>query len=178
MSKANGVVERIVEKQLSNGKTTYSVLIDNVWYGLYTTKPVFKQGDCVEFEYEEKGNFNNVNTKTIKLVAKTAPATQTPARAYVKDESTQNSIVYQNARSHAVQMLDILTKAGIIDVGTKAKGKQIEVMLTYLDGLTKRFYADTKNLGHAEEEKAPAPPPKEKPAPVEAAEFEDDDIPF
>jgi len=189
LSKANGVVEKIWENQLPNGKTTYTIVIDGERYGTYTTKPSCKMGDNIELDYEDKGNFKNANVKSIKLVAKAVDAPETkpalvPARTYVKDESTQNSIVYQNARGHAVQMVDTLLKNGVIDLGSKAKGKPaVDVVLTWLDGFTKRFYEDTKALGHEAPTPAEATPVvakvKTKPAPpVEELEFEDDNLPF
>ena len=182
--KKSGVVEKIYENQTSKGLTTYTIVVDGERYGTYTQRPPCKQGDAVEFYYKNNGSFNNVDVKTIKKVAEATPSTAAPTSGPVpsyakRNDDVQNAITFQAARKDALQFLEILVGQGILDSGSKAKGKQIEVMETYLDKYTQRFFDDTKSLGHVkQEENAPSKALKVKAVDVEQQEDPDDEIPF
>ena len=180
--KKSGVVEKIYENQTSKGLTTYTIVVDGERFGTYTSRPPCKQGDAVEFFYKNNGSFNNVDVKTIKKVMDATPVTVTSGHppSYAKrNDDVQNAITFQAARKDALQFLEILVGQGILDSGTKAKGKQIEVMEAYLDKYTQRFFDDTKSLGHVkQEENAPSKALKVKAVDVEQQEGPDDDIPF
>lgn len=188
MTKVTGIIEKIWENQTKAG-TTYAYVVDNQRYGSYKTKLKAREGDNVSFEAEQNGNFWNIDTKTFRVL-EAKPSTSTAgagtSTAYVgkRDGAVQDAINYQSARKDALQLLDILASNNVVDFGTeKASGpKKWAAALAYVDKLTQRFFEDTKNLGHKEEEALEAPV-KEKPvakaapAPV-VDEFEDDDIPF
>jgi len=180
--KKSGVVEKIYENQTSKGLTTYTIVVDGERFGTYTSRPPCKQGDAVEFFYKNNGSFNNVDVKTIKKVMDATPATVTsgPTPSYAKrNDDVQNAITFQAARKDALQFLEILVGQGILDSGTKAKGKQIEVMEAYLDKYTQRFFDDTKSLGHVKRE-ADALVKVHKAQAVDAEQQEgpNDEIPF
>lgn len=180
--KKSGVVEKIYENQTSKGLTTYTIVVDGERFGTYTSRPPCKQGDAVEFFYKNNGSFNNVDVKTIKKVMDATPVTVTSGHppSYAKrNDDVQNAITFQAARKDALQFLEILVGQGILDSGTKAKGKQIEVMEAYLDKYTQRFFDDTKSLGHVKRE-ADALVKVHKAQAVDAEQQEgpDDEIPF
>lgn len=180
--KKSGVVEKIYENQTSKGLTTYTIVVDGERFGTYTSRPPCKQGDAVEFFYKNNGSFNNVDVKTIKKVMDATPVTVTSGHppSYAKrNDDVQNAITFQAARKDALQFLEILVGQGILDSGTKAKGKQIEVMEAYLDKYTQRFFDDTKSLGHVKREAdALVKVHKAQAVDVEQQEGPDDEIPF
>lgn len=186
MDKVSGIVEKIWQNQLDTGDTTYTIVIDGERYGCYTNEPKCKAGDSVELNYTSKGKYKNADVKSIKKVA--APAGAAPKAAYggKRNDDVQNAITYQAARKDALQLTEILVSLDILDVGNKSKGAKVDVVLKYVDGLTKRFYEDTKTLGHeaedGEESDKPAAKPKAKAKPAPEPELEeediDDDIPF
>ena len=193
-NKANGIVEKIYENQTKTGMTTYAFVVDGVRYGTYNIKPPCNQGDMIEFTFTAKGDFNNADAKSIRKSEKQpAPAQAAPVAAYAnaggssRSDAVQDAITFQAARKDAIQFLELLSSLDVLDLGSKSKGQKIKNAEAYLDGYTKRFYEDTKTLGHEEveeepeEEEAPVAAvrrtAKPKPAHVEEDEFEDQ-IPF
>ena len=201
MAQITGIIEKVWENQTSAG-TTYAYVVDNTRYGSYKTKLNVQEGDNVTFSATQKGNFWNIDTKTVKKLAAPAGNTSNAAAPEAKswgggkrDASVQDAINYQSARKDALQLLDILATAQVIDFGKATKAKAFETALAYVDKLTVRFFEDTKALGHkaaepeqGEQEDAPvkaAPVKKAKPAPAPEPEetegyedFVDDEIPF
>ena len=197
MATITGIIEKVWENQTSAG-TTYAYVVDNTRYGSYKTKLNVQEGDNVTFSATQKGNFWNIDTKTVKKLAASAasPAGNTSNAAAPeakswsggkRDTNVQDAINYQSARKDALQLLDILASNQVIDFGKATKAKAFETALAYVDKLTVRFFEDTKALGHkaaepeqGEQEDAPlkvAPVKKAKAAPVEQeAEFEDDNL--
>jgi hypothetical protein len=187
LAQITGIIEKVWENQTSAG-TTYAYVVDNTRYGSYKTKLNVQEGDNVTFSATQKGNFWNIDTKTVKKLA--APAGNTAdkpspeAKSWgggKRDASVQDAINYQSARKDALQLLDTLASNGIIDFGTEktATTKKFATALAYVDKLTVRFFEDTKALGHkaaepeqGEQEDAPvkaAPVKKAKAAPKKAA---------
>ena len=195
-NKANGIVEKIYENQTKTGMTTYAFVVDGVRYGTYNIKPPCNQGDMIEFSFTQKGDFNNADAKSIRKSAEQpAPTPAAPVAAYAnaggssRSNAVQDAITFQSARKDALQFLELLSSLDVLDLGSKSKGQKIKNAEAYLDGYTKRFYEDTKTLGHEEveeeqeEEEAPVRrQAKPKPAPVEEsypdqADY-DDPIPY
>lgn len=171
--KISGVVERKGERATSAG-TTYSITVDNVNYGFYKTVPKCSEGDYVEFYAKQNGNYWNADAKTLKLIDRPAspPKPQPAAKgAWVPDKDRQDSIIYQSARKDALEFVQVLLTAGILDLGkSKTAAGKIEVAEIYLDKYTQRFFEDTKNLGHKDEEVAEKREVEE--------DFHNDEIPF
>lgn len=184
MSTITGVVTKIWANQTKVG-TTYAIVVDNVRYGLYKTKPSCSEGDYVTFEAEQKGDFWNADPKTIKKAegGPTQPAVaSTGGGSYAtKQDDRQDSIIYQSSRKDALHFLEIAVAAGVVDLGTKTAGKKIEALNLFVDKQTQRYFEDVKNLGHTEVEATPKATKAEKvvkPEPVESEEDPNDDIPF
>lgn len=153
MSLIKGYVEKIWENAIpaKGGRkafTSYAVVVDNVKYGTFT-KPKCSEGDYVEFQASQKGQYWNLDIDSLKLAT---PAADTPKPApastgYGKSAATQDAINYQAARKAAFSIIDLMIKLEILDLGTK-KGDKIENLEKYVDRYTERFFEDTKNLGH------------------------------
>lgn len=179
-----GVVEKIWANQTKVG-TTYAIVVDGKRHGLYKTKPPCSEGDYISFESEQKGDFWNVDPKSIKKAeggpAKAAPTQASPSYA-TKQDDRQDSIIYQSSRKDAIHFLEVAVAAGVVDLGNKTAGKKIEALNLFVDKQTQRYFEDVKNLGHEEEEAAPkatqATKVVKEPEPVEEEEEINDDIPF
>lgn len=168
MTTIKGVVEK---KYVNTTKVglTYALVVDNVRYGFYKTDPKCNEGDSVEFEASQKGDFWNADGKTLKVLGATRVATPAAAtKSWVPDTARQDSITFQSARKDALSFMDLLIKSGNLDTGkAKAAASKTDVMLAYLDQLTERFFEDTKHLGHQED-----------PAVVDGKDDGGDEIPF
>lgn len=113
MSKVRGVLE----KAYRNDKGFYSISVNNVWYGTYKTDYKSLEGQDVEFEAEQKGNF--WNAKDVKPVAAAAPAAGGTAPAQTAD-ARQKSIVLQSSYKTAAETFSGLVAADKLNLGAKA----------------------------------------------------------
>lgn len=185
----SGVVEAIKSRDAQYG-VLWSIKVDNVYYSTKKVEPKCKKGDHISFEasQNEKGYWD-ADPKTIKLVVAEAPAVPTKTaikvdayekeasaskkQEWVSDVDKQNSIVYQNARNAALELVGLLLSKDLIDFGkTKGAGK-IELIETFLDRYTVRFQEDTKRLAPPEALEASG---AVKFAPKEKAEQDSDDF--
>lgn len=164
MSKVNGIVEEKGNNITKAGVTWY-LKIDNIRYGFYKTEPKCKQGDFVEFDASQNGNYWNAEAKTLRVM----PGAQQPKvsagipatgkSTWVPDKDRQDSIIYQSARKDALEWVQILSAHGLIDVGkSKNNADKIKAMEVYLDNYTKRFFDDTHSLGHTPDKEYEAEP--------------------
>lgn len=144
-----GVVERITETAGRYG-SMYAFIVDNVRHGTKSRKPACREGDYVEFNSTQNGNFWDADANSIKAKAQpdtpppTAAATKT--KAWEPDTSRQDSIVYQSSRKDALEFVKLLVQAGCVDMGKAKKADQIELMESYVDRYTSRFIEDVTRL--------------------------------
>jgi hypothetical protein len=215
-TKISGYVEEKIEYPAKPGNNkwgkpnepSYALKVDGIKYGgMFGRKmePKCKNGDYVEFEAEQNGSYWNLVANTLQPA--TAPAAALPPvqaepakaagntkAAWVPDKDRQDSIIYQSSRNAAIEFVNGLVSAQLLDFG-KAKGAQkIELVEILMDEYTMRFYEDTKRLAPVphkspvdatfSENAADARKPAAKRAVAEPAkaqepdDFEDTDIPF
>lgn len=156
-----GKVQQITERPTKFGPY-FDIVVDGRKYGHGKKKPAFSDGDYVTFEAEAKGDFFNADPTTFKKVsgpsvaANAAPAAPTPASpsksAWVPEKDRQDSITYQSARKDALQFIEILAATNKLDFGKMKGGEAIDMLETYVDNYTQRFFKDTKNLKHVAED--------------------------
>src|SRR5574343_728581 len=135
--KAQGVVEALSFK----GKGA-SAKIGNDWYGLgfniQQDQIPFRKGDTIEFEYTERGQYKNLDLKSVKLAAG-RPAAAAPANNgyQARDESRQNMINWQAARNSALHLAEIAVSKDLIPLGTK-KSDQLDNLVAFVDEISQR----------------------------------------
>ena len=201
----NGFVENVYanptqwKNKDGSTKMMYAMVVDGVRYST-KNKDVTHLKDCyVSFEATQNGDYWNADPESIKRIE---PAKQetSPAKAKMTGGSSttsasndrQDSIIYQSSRKDAIEMVNAMLAAGLIDFG-KAKGAQkMELYEVYVDHYTVRLFDDCKRLAppeHANPVEAEAPeratelakPARRAKAAMDAvadAGFGDDDIPF
>lgn len=146
MAKAAGVVEIVAVK----GNAT-NAKIAGVWYGCgFQFKGEFAQGDNIEFEYSEKGQYKNVVLSSVRKVAGAAPAPVAQgnfgaARA-AADLTRQRSITYQASRNAAIEVAQIAVQAGILNLGKK-EAEKLDHLLNFIEDLTAKYFDRTEAVG-------------------------------
>ena len=90
-----------------------------------------------------------------------------------RDITTQNEIRLQASRNAAIELIGVAINAKVIEFPEeKKKGKNFDVLSTYVDKLTEKFYNETKAINKAVDVAEPAPEVEETPA--EDEDFNDD----
>lgn len=139
----SGVVDKIWEK---DGK--YSIIIDDVFYSTYTTKPKCNEGDTITMNFTKRGRFCNADPKSIEI-NDAAPAAVASSEAGGKGKNKQDIIQYQAARNTAMEFLKITLEQGAVKLSAKQDAKYDELM-GLLHEVTDQFFAEAANLGVVE----------------------------
>jgi len=145
-----GVVQEINAKQGvgRNGPwILYNVTIDGQKYGAGFDAPACKQGDFVNYEVEQKGQYKNV--KNISLASGTPPvASPTPAPAGASGNNVAKgtdwdlkdiSIRYQSSRKDALALTTALLQAGALAIPAK-KADQADAIMAFVDEVAASYY--------------------------------------
>lgn len=136
MALVNGIVERINNAN-RGGRKVFSVLVDGQWYGgFWNDAPNCGEGDHVEFDATQNGNFWNANPNTLRRVSAAqtaAPAATTAGTGNSVASSPaggnrQESIVYQSSRKDAIELVGILLQNDILTLPTKKADKMAAVL--------------------------------------------------
>lgn len=145
MTTATGRIERTAQKVVKGGSTVYSFKLDNgQWYKTAFDKPNVKDGDSIEFDYNEGQWGNDVVKGSIKLTQAAAPggnASQGKKAAsfdggsrddyWAKKEAfdkkvTQPLIMYQSATNVSKDLAIAALNNGILPTAGKAKADKYE----------------------------------------------------
>lgn len=157
------VKDAVLQSGPQAGQTTHSFVLEGQdgWFSTYTHTPPPK-GTDVSFEYSQKGNFKNVDVKTLKVLDNTNPLGKEPDAASSVTEAVMPgatapsvrfaathrdaNINWQSARNAAIAMAQVAADAGILDVGTGAKASKLEALQIYIDQLTRNFFAEAMEV--------------------------------
>lgn len=135
-----GVVSKITGANRA-GRQVYSIQVNGQYYGgFWNTAPNCNEGDTVEFDATQNGQYWNANPNSLRKVAGGAPAPDTSVaaaapRANNGGDARQNSIVYQSSRKDAIQIVDVLLRSESLTLPTK-KADRMSVVLDLVDELT------------------------------------------
>jgi hypothetical protein len=150
MSEVTGVVQSVVSRQVTGGKTMYDIIVAGQKYGVGMYAPKAKEGDYVKFEVDESRGFKNVARGSLKVSANKAPpeAVAEAAATQIKSASTgasydsrQDCISRQAATNTAIEFLRILGEADALGLpAANTKGKKAEVLEAMLKKYTTEFY--------------------------------------
>ena len=130
-----------LKRIMSRGKA-WNIQVGSDWFGYGFEEPAAKEGDTVEFQWEQKGNFRNVVKGSMSVVGQgvAAPA---PAKANsYADRDT--SIQYQSSRKDALAILPILLEQGAVSLPSK-KDAKFDACMALLNEITNTFFLDIGN---------------------------------
>lgn len=129
------------------------------WFGLGFRKdikvpPKCKEGDYIVFEYEEDGKYRNVVEGSAKIRAADKAPTPPPApqsgSASAAGGSTQQSIHYQNSRTAAIKLVDLLLNNDALSItgakGAAGKAARFEEITEAVDQQTVKFFNDLESF--------------------------------
>ena len=142
-----GTVEVVNSKEGQYG-TMWSVKVNGDWYGVGKYQPKCREGDTVTFDFTFKGNYKNMDTKTLKVtsgdagaaIKSTAPASVGGGSAGYVD-NRQEVISKQAALNSAIAFMQLLHAEGGIPLAATVKGGKREGALReLLQQYTCEFY--------------------------------------
>ena len=159
MAQVKGVVQAIESREVSGGRTAYSLRVGGQSYGAGLFKPKCKEGDYVTFEEERNGNYKNIARNSLKVsdykpAPEDAPA---PAPATVKSSSgnkdtywedkakadieRQDTISRQAASNSAIEFMKIMSENDALGLPkSDAKGAKAKALVALLHKLEVEFY--------------------------------------
>lgn len=157
MSQVVGKVEVVTPDKRGN----FRLKVGEKWYGTGVNKLPgdLQKGDTVEFLFEANGPFNNIDMKSLKIVAqKEVAAKPTYAPQIVYGEKTDakpvdwdlkdKKIQWQAARNSAIEyikvLLDVNVQAVKLPAAQKDKVPAIDKLLAHY---TNVFFNETQTLG-------------------------------
>lgn len=84
------VIEGVVNKRGQNKAKFWNVEIDGEWYSLGKDAPKYDKGDTIRFTYTKNGQWNNGDSKSIEIVAKSQAAPAAAASSSSGGSSSEN----------------------------------------------------------------------------------------
>jgi len=159
-----GYVQKISSKN-GMGKNgpwvLYSVQVDGNWYGAGFNPPPCREGDLIEYDTIQKGQYTNIENIRLGTASAPAPvATPVAAAQAPPKNTTQLSIHLQSSRNAAINCLDVLLKSEAVKLPAKQADKY-DAAMALLDEITARFFVqleqDIEAGGISTEEVIPQP---------------------
>jgi len=133
-----GTVNRIN----SNGKA-FNAEISGTWYGCGFNAPKFKEGDVLEFEVEQRGNFKNLGKHSVIGTSSGSSSAPAPAKASFDDRNV--SIAYQSSRKDALVFVQLLVQTGAISLPAK-KADQADALQALVEDYAAQFYLKLEEI--------------------------------
>lgn len=169
-----GTLQKIKERAY-NGKTLYSICVDDNWYGLGEEHPGVREHSTVTFQcYKNNKGYDTIVQDTLQVEKEAAPDRESTAPE--SSNHRQKSIVLQTAFKCAPMIVDTAIKAGAFKPATNtaaAKQKSLHALLAYTDKVAGRLYAYFLDPDAFESQVLSDPPQAE-----DAGDEFDDPIPF
>lgn len=156
MAQVKGVVQAIESREVSGGRTAYSLRVGGESYGAGLFKPKCKEGDYVTFEEERNGNYKNVARNSLKVSDYKPTAEDTPAPAKQvgsksagvdwdakakADAERQDTISRQASSNSAIAFMQVMSANDALGLPkATAKGAQAKALTALLRKLEVEFY--------------------------------------
>lgn len=155
MAQIKGVVQAIETREVSGGRTAYSLRVGGQSYGAGLFKPKCKEGDYVTFEEELNGIYRNVARNSLKVSDYKEVPEDVPAPAKTATRSTgvdwdakakadaerQDTISRQASSNSAIAFMQILSANDALGLPkSTAKGAQAKALTALLRKLEVEFY--------------------------------------
>lgn len=137
---------------IKNHGKAWNINVDGTWYGFGFEQPDFAQGDEIEFDTIQRGQYTNVDPKSVKKLG-SAPAQSSNSgstggngmtkgdywdRKEEADKDRQRVIQYQASRNAAIETLGVLVSNGLVQVPTKNADKY-DFAISMIDQLTAEY---------------------------------------
>jgi hypothetical protein len=155
MSKViTGVVQEIIKKSVSGGRTGYDIVVAGQTYGCGLYPPKCAEGDYIKFDLDDSRGYKNVARNSLKVSANKPPpeaVAEAHASAPQKNaaggsfDARQDSIMRQSSTNYAIMYMGVLAQAGAL-TPPAAKGKAQEYMDTMRKKYTQEFYEANTGL--------------------------------
>ena len=146
MPNTQGLVSEIRTRDTSYG-TMYNFVVNGEEFGAGKFPPRgVAAGDDIEFSFEDKGRYKNLDSKSVKKVgapsaAQVATSTAATAVASSSASAKDATISKQAARNTAVAFMTLLGSVDALPVAASAKpAAKFEVLRGVLDKLTQEFF--------------------------------------
>ena len=143
-----------VNRVNNNGKA-YSAEIDGQWYGAGFNPVSFKEGDVLEFEIEQRGQFKNLKNPRVvqggvsEVSNAPAPAQAArPAKGGVDPQvwvDKDTSILYQSSHKDALVFVGMLLQNGAVSLPTK-KADQADAVNALVEDYSAQFFIKTRGV--------------------------------
>jgi len=123
--------------------------------GKLDTPPAFAEGDYLRFEYDDKDDSARTYKKGTGVKVKSHPEAPESAPAASQGSasatgSTQQNIHYQNSRTAAIQLVEVLLSHGALPIsGAKSKAgeaQRFEEVTAAVNKLTVQFFNDLESF--------------------------------
>lgn len=157
-----GFVDRIDTKETQYGKM-YNLVVGGKTYGVGKFAPKgVAQGDYVQFEGVQKGNFWNVAPGSLSKIDKPAGVTASPAAGKAAAggsfDSRQTVISKQAALNSALSFVTLLVQAEALPIAKKdmTTAKAADALHSILDHYTDVFYKQSTGEEFPRDEAVPA----------------------
>lgn len=137
-----GTVNRI----LNNGKA-FNAEISGTWYGCGFSAPSFKEGDVLEFEFEQKGKFKNLGKHSV-LGTSSGNSAPAPSAGKQSFDERNISIAYQSSRKDALHLVEILVQSGSVALPAK-KSDQADAIKALVEDYAAQFYLKLESVVQA-----------------------------
>lgn len=149
-NQVTGVVQQVVSKSVSGGKTAYDITVAGKSYGYGLYPPKAKEGDYVKFDVDDSRGYPNVARNSMKVSANKAPAeamAEAQSTAPKKSstggsfDSKQETISRQSALNSAIAFMQVLSANDALGLpAATAKGKRQEALESMLAKYTQELY--------------------------------------
>lgn len=150
MSQVTGKVTAIDERSTDYG-TMYNVKVNGKSYGHGKAEPKFEVGDYISFDVEKRGRFENMVSRSIRVLDEPPASAPAPQPSYGgggkrqwnagNDDKKQEAISKQAARNTAIEFMNLLASQDALPVGKTAKPEaKYTALRGILERLTEEFY--------------------------------------
>ena len=155
MAQVKGVVQAIETREVSGGRTSYTLKVAGEGYSAGLFKPKCKEGDYITFEVAMNGNYKNVARNSLSVSDyKPAPEdTPAPTKSAAKstgvdwdakakaDAERQDTISRQASSNSAIAFMQIMSANEALGLPkSTAKGAQAKALTALLCKLEVEFY--------------------------------------
>ena len=148
----------------------YATAVDGVWYGVGKGHPPFVEGDYIEFNFSENGNYKNMDVRSVvkkeasvtqavpvKTVTKSMSKTVGMSRddywadKALKDIDKDRRIQLMSSRNAAINTVELLLNSNALKV-PEAIGKRYDVILAAIGEITNHYESNLLDNNKTNEE--------------------------
>lgn len=118
MSKISGVVDAVKSFPTKGGATMYSLIVNGDRYGCGSREPSCKPGDTVTFDMIQKGEYKNIEMRSLVVEAGVPRAAAKQSVGGGFSDNRQETISKQAALNTAISFVKMVVDAGALPGNT------------------------------------------------------------